>query len=130
MIRKDLSNNVFRTPLTEIGDFAVNNEEKSPETEAIKKDDSENETPLEDKTPPHVPDKTTEKKAPEVETVTNNNSEVTPVPEDNNLPDIPNETAVVEAEYSKWINHLKQQYAIEIDWKLWEIIEQEQTDGV
>jgi hypothetical protein len=30
-----------------------------------------------------------------------------------------------ESEYAAWIGRLKDQYTIEIDWKLWEEIEQE-----
>ena len=33
----------------------------------------------------------------------------------------------VESEYAAWIARLKEQYTIEIDWKLWEEIEQEDT---
>jgi hypothetical protein len=35
-----------------------------------------------------------------------------------------------EAEYDEWITSLKEKYAIEIDWKLWEEIEQEDTGSM
>jgi hypothetical protein len=35
-----------------------------------------------------------------------------------------------ESEYDAWIARLKEQYPIEIDWKLWEEIEQEDIGGM
>jgi hypothetical protein len=35
-----------------------------------------------------------------------------------------------ESEYNAWIARLKEQYTIEIDWKLWEEIEQEDIGGI
>lgn len=56
-------------------------------------------------------------------------SEIPPAPETEKPAGVPPHTIAAESEYPNWIKRLKQQYAIEIDWELWEIIEQEQVDG-
>ncbi len=96
VIRHDLSEHTFSTPLT------LNENWDAGETE----------TPPENKTP-------------------NDDSSEDPSLESNEEESgIPAHTIAAEAEYPDWINRLKQQYGIEIDWKLWEIIVQEQANGI
>ena len=96
VIRQDLSEQSFRTPLTVNENWAADDTKSLPGNEAVHADDSGDETS----------------------------------PDNEGLPEPPAGTTAAGAEYPAWINRLKQQYAIEIDWKLWEIIVQEQTDGV
>ena len=48
-------------------------------------------------------------------------------PEETPAPAIPGNRA--ESEYDQWLNRLKSQYTIEINWKLWEKIEQKNVGG-
>jgi len=96
VVRKDLSERFFRTPLTVNEDRAADDTKRPAENEAVTADDSGEGAP----------------------------------PGDQALSGTPALTIAAEIEYPDWINRLKQQYAIEIDWKLWEIIEQEPADGI
>ena len=97
VVRKDLSETSFRTPLTVNGDRAADDTKNPPENVAENADASGDDAPPGD---------------------------------DEDLSGTPARTTAAEVAYPEWINRLKQQYAIEIDWKLWEIIEQESADGV
>jgi len=64
---------------------------------------------------------------PEAETVPADITDNSAHPEDKlevDIPLVPSENKA-ESEYTTWVAGLKEQYTIEIDWKLWEEIEQE-----
>jgi hypothetical protein len=94
VIRMDLSENAFRTPLTLTENREAGDMENPPENKAAHAD----------------------------------GSEAARSPDNEKVAGVPGHAITAEAEYPDWINRLKQQYAIEIDWKLWEIIMQEQPD--
>lgn len=135
VIRRDLSEEAFRTPLTMAEAPMTDDLESPPEEEALPMDDAAHEAPGNDEAPSVASTEVMDwddgpGEAAEENPEGSDAPETDPFPNDKKTYSEPPQVSAAEAGYPGWINRLKQQYAIEIDWKLWEIIEQEQEDDI
>ncbi len=134
VIRKDVSKNSFQVPLppgkTKVGVAATDMETQTPtDTDVSPEDNDNSDEELSDNSQDNAQDNSP-KNAEETDEASGQANEET-APENKREP---NSLSIIpetkeESEYDTWIERLRKQYKIEIDWKLWEKIGQEDAEG-